>query len=135
MATRIVSWSGNDYTVSPSLSKTPSMVSFASILSDNSETPGMQYAHHAAESRVKYDTSQPIEPSGTRTCTSTSMYPGAGSTDGSFVRHDRYFLKDGNVTFLVRGDQRYSFCTPDSSIRLYVGRQHAVLCPPIFLLP
>ena len=106
MATRIVSWSGNEHTGSPSLSKTPSMVSFASILSDNSETPDMQCAHHAVESRVKYVTSQVIEPSGTRTCTSASMYSGAGATDGSFVRHHRYFFEDGNVTFLVRGVRR-----------------------------
>jgi len=137
MATRIVSWSGKEHTVSPSLSKTPSMVSFDSILSDNSETPSLQCAPHAVESwppRVKYVTSQVIETSGTRTCASASMYPGGGATDGSFVRHHRYFFKDGNVTFLVRGDQRYSFCPPGSSIRPYVGRQHAVLCSPLFLL-
>ena len=106
MATRIVSWSGNEHTVSPSLSKTPSMVSFDSTLSDNSETPDVQIAPHAAESRVKYASSQVIEPSGTRTCTSGIMYPGDSTTDGSFVRHHKYFFKDGNVTFLVRGVQR-----------------------------
>ena len=106
MATRIVSWSGNEHTVSPSLSKAASMVSFDSILSDNSETPGMQVAHHASESRVKYVSSQVIEPSGTRTCPSGIMYPGDGATDDSFVRDHRFFFKDGNVTFLVRGVQR-----------------------------
>ena len=112
MATRIVSWSGNENTASPSLSKTPSMVSFDSMLSDNFETPSMQGAPHAVESRVKYVTPQVIEPSGTRTYTSASMYPGASATDSSFVRHHRYFFKDGNVTFLVRGVWRYSVCTP-----------------------
>jgi len=105
MATRIVSWSGNEHTVSPSLSKTPSMVSFDSLLSDNSETPSPRCAPHVVESRppqVKYITSQMIGPSETRMCTSASMYPGAGANDGSFVRHHRYFFKDGNVTFLVR---------------------------------
>ena len=105
MATRIVSWSGKEHTVSPSLSKTPSMVSLDSILSDKSETPGVPGAHHVAESQVKYVSSQVIEPSGTGTCTSGSMYPGAGATDSSFVRHHRHFFKDGNVTCLVRGVQ------------------------------
>jgi hypothetical protein len=99
MATRIVSWSSNEHTISPSLSKTPSMVSFDSILSDNSETPSVEGVPHAAESRVKYVTSQVIEPS------ETGMY----TSGGSFVRHQRYFFKDGNVTFLVRDVQRYSF--------------------------
>jgi len=105
MATRLVSWSGNEHTVSPGLSKTPSMVSFDSTLSDI-EIPGVQGAHHAAGARVQYGSSQVIEPSGTRTYTPASMYPGAGATDGPFVRHHRYFFKDGNVTFLVRGVQR-----------------------------
>jgi len=39
MAARIVSWGGNEKIVSPGLSKTPSMVSFDSLRSDNSETP------------------------------------------------------------------------------------------------
>jgi hypothetical protein len=108
MATRIVSWSNNEHTISPSLLKTPSMVSFDSVLSDNSETPSMQGARNAVESRIKYVTSQVKEPSGTRTYTSASMSPGVGATDGSFVRHHRYFFKDGNVTFLVRDVQRYS---------------------------
>ena len=113
MATRIVSWSGKENTASPSLSKTPSMVSFDSVLSDNSEISSMQDAPHAVDSRVKYVTPQVIEPSGTRAYTSASMYPGAIATDSSFVRHQRYFFKDGNVTFLVRGVQRCSVCTPD----------------------
>lgn len=28
---------------------------------------------------------------------------GQGTLDDSFVRHEAYFFKDGNVTFLVRG--------------------------------
>jgi hypothetical protein len=28
---------------------------------------------------------------------------GQATLDDSFVRHDAYFFKDGNVTFLVRG--------------------------------
>ena len=112
MATRIVSWSSNEHRISPSLLKTPSMVSFDSILSDNSETPSLQGVPHVAESRVEYVTSQVIEPSETRTYTS----------DGSFMQHQKYFFKDGNVTFLVRDVQRYVVLRSRSPIRLYVGR-------------
>jgi hypothetical protein len=28
---------------------------------------------------------------------------GYATSDDSFIRHDTYFFKDGNVTFLVRG--------------------------------
>ena len=79
------------------------------MLSDKSETPSMQGVPHAAESRANYVTSQVIEPSEARTYASTTVYPSVSATDGSFVRHHRYFFKDGNVTFLVRDVQRYSF--------------------------
>ena len=85
------------------------MVPFDSILSDSSETPSVRGVPYAAESRVKYVTSQAIESSETRTYTSATMYPGVSVTDGSFVRHHRYFFQDGNVTFLVCDVQRYSF--------------------------
>ena len=85
------------------------MVSSDSILSYNSETQSVQGAPHAAESRVKYITFQVNEPSGTRTYTLATMYPGVSAADGSFVWHPRYFFKDGNVTFLVRDVQLYSF--------------------------
>ena len=42
-----------------------------------------------------------VEPSGSETLTLT----GADSVDHSYKRHDKYFFKDGNVTFLVRGFQ------------------------------
>jgi hypothetical protein len=107
MATRIVSWNGNEHTVSPGLLKTPSMVSFDSTFSDI-ETLSMQPAHHAADDRAKYVRSQVIEPSGARKYipSAPSVDPRAGAADGSFVRHHRYFFKDGNVTFLVRGVQQ-----------------------------
>ena len=31
--------------------------------------------------------------------------------DGSFSRHDMYFFKDGNVTFLVRSDRCFAHST------------------------
>ena len=108
MAARIVSWGGGEKIVSPSLSKTPSMISFDSQLSDNPETlapPAVEGASHAIESQAKHTSPQVIEPSGARACSSVSMYPGADEADGSFKRHHKYFFKDGNVTFLVRDIQ------------------------------
>jgi hypothetical protein len=102
MATRIVSWGGNEHIVSPSLSKTPSIVSVDSILTDKSQTSSaIQGAPRAAESRAKQVASQVIEPNGTRTWRA-GMYPGPDAADGSFARHNKYFFTDGNVTFLVR---------------------------------
>jgi hypothetical protein len=47
--------------------------------------------------------SLPVEPSGSETLISASTYERADSTDDSFIRHHKYFFKDGNVTFLVDG--------------------------------
>jgi len=108
MAARIVSRSGDEKIVSPSLSKTPSMVSFDSLLSDNPETPpAIEGAPHATESQAKHTSSQAIEPSasGSRACSSVSVYPGADAAEGSFIQHHKYFFRDGNVTFLVRDIQ------------------------------
>jgi hypothetical protein len=106
MATPIVSWSGDDHILSPNLSKTPSVTSFDSILSDKSEASLDQDVPRIvamAESQHMNMASQVIEPDGTRTSTSTTIYPetGAADNDGSFMRHNKYFFKDGNVTFLV----------------------------------
>jgi len=109
MATRIVSWSGDEHIISPNLSKTPSVISVDSILSDKLEASlGDQGAPRMAKSHPTHTASQVIEPNGTRTSTSTTMYPGtdaAADHDGSFRRHNKYFFKDGNVTFLVRDIQ------------------------------
>jgi hypothetical protein len=108
MATRIVSWSDAEYITSPSLSKTPSVMSFDSILSDKPEASlGDHDAPHmaaVAESQPTHTASQVIEPSGTRLSTLTTIHPGidAADHDSSFMRHNKYFFKDGNVTFLVR---------------------------------
>jgi len=108
MATRMVSWSGDEHSVSPNLSKTPSLISVDSILSDKpkaSETD--QSALHMAESQPAHRSFQVIDPNGTTTSKSTNIYPGtdAADHDGSFMRHNKYFFKDGNVTFLVRDVQ------------------------------
>ena len=109
--TRLVSWSGDDadeHIVSPNLSKAPSVVSVESILSDIPETsPSDHGAHRMTESQPTRTASQAIEPSGARTSTSTTIYPRTDlpNQDGSFMRHNKYFFRDGNVTFLVRNVQ------------------------------
>ena len=92
--------------VSPALSSTPSIVSVDSMLLYKLETFSVvQGAPRDAESRVKR-MSYLIEPSGSETPTSASIYPRADAAgDDSFIRHHKYFFKDGNVAFLVRGFQ------------------------------
>ena len=103
MAARIVSWGTKAKIAPPMLSKTPSMISFNSLNSDNLQTrPPVEGAPYAAKSQAKYTSSQVIEPSGSKASSSVSMYPGGGAAEGSFIRHPKYFFKDGNVTFLVR---------------------------------
>ena len=51
------------------------------------------------------------------------------ANDDPFLRHDKYFFKDGNITFLVRP----SLIVCDSAHRSIQDRQHALLRPPIFL--
>jgi hypothetical protein len=107
MATCIVSWGGDKHIASSNLSKTPSVTSFDSILSDKSDaSPGDQDAPHVAamaESQPMNLASQVMESNGTKTLTATTIYPetGAAGYDGSFMRHNKYFFEDGNVTFLV----------------------------------
>ena len=112
MATPIVSWSDPEHIASPSLSKTPSVMFFDSILSDKSEASlGDQDAPRMvtmAESQPTHTASQVIEPNGTRTSTSTTIHPETDAADhdeSSFMRHNKYFFKDGNVSFLVRDVQ------------------------------
>ena len=111
MATHIVSWGGDKHIVSSNLSKTSSVTSFDSILSDKSEAfPSDQDAHRIAtmaESQPMNAAFQVIKPNGTRSSTSTTIYPETGAADhnGSFMRHNKYFFEDGNVTFLVRDVQ------------------------------
>jgi len=104
MAThKVVSWSGDEHTFSPNLSKTPSLISVDSILSDKSGASPSDQGPHMAESQPPHTAFQVIEPSGTTTSKSTTIYPGTDGADhdGSFMRHNKYFFKDGNVTFLV----------------------------------
>jgi len=110
MATRIVSWSGDEHIISPNFSKTPSVSSVDSILSDKPEafeSESDRSAPRMAESQPTHRDFQVIEPNGTRTSKSTTIYPATDGADhgGSFMRHNKYFFKDGNVTFLVRDVQ------------------------------
>ena len=57
-----------------------------------------------AESQPTQTASEVIEPNGTRRSTTTTIYPET-SADDSFMRHNKYFFEDGNVTFLVRDVQ------------------------------
>jgi hypothetical protein len=98
MAPHVVTSVGDEHTVSPVLSSTPSFVSARSMLSDLLErSPGVQDTFRLAESQIQGVRSLVIELSEGRKPTSTY---GEGNT--SFIRHHKYFFPDGNTTFLVR---------------------------------
>ena len=101
MATRIVSWGGDEKVtaLSPSLSKAPSIVSLDSILPEKLSTS--QNSPRSDGPRAKHMTSQLTESSETRTSWTSSKYP-FDTTDNSFTRHHKYFFEDGNIAFLVR---------------------------------
>jgi hypothetical protein len=107
MATHIqshtVTWGGNDHIVSPDLSRSSSIVSIDSILPHKRTTAVQVTSVPASESLAKRMSSLSVEPSGSETLISASTYARADSADDSFTRHHKYFFKDGNVTFLVRG--------------------------------
>jgi hypothetical protein len=106
MATHMVSWGGNEHVISPVPSSTPSIVSVDSILSHELETSSIVQeatGGPSPESLAKRMSSLFAEPSGDGTSTSASTYQRADAADDSFTRHHKYFFKDGNVTFLVRG--------------------------------
>ena len=89
--------------VSPNILKPPSIISVDSILQDKPDTsPAVQGTPDVAQPWDMNMTSHVMEPSRTKTRTSTSTYPGSDTADGPFERHPKYFFKDGNVAFLVR---------------------------------
>ncbi|KAF8270187.1 hypothetical protein EI94DRAFT_815156 [Lactarius quietus] len=103
MASHIVSWSGREICVSPVLFSAASIISFDS----------------ASESFVSYPTHSPATSGAIRLPSDQfgdkhtnlprfseegkTPWGGHATLDGSFVRHDTYFFKDGNVTFLIDG--------------------------------
>jgi hypothetical protein len=99
MAHHIVSWSDNDICIPPVLSSAASIVSFDDSTFSDTESPTATKAPSlpSAEFGAKLS-SPPGLSEGRKT-------PGGWhiTSDDSFIRHDVYFFKDGNVTFLVRG--------------------------------
>jgi hypothetical protein len=106
----VFSLGGNDsdHTVSPvvsCISSTPSIVSIDSIIRHKHTTSSAVQGIPASESSTKCMSSLSVESNGNETSISGSTYSRADSTDDSFIRHHKYFFKDGNVTFLVSGSQ------------------------------
>ena len=104
MAPRIVSWNDIEISLSPVLSSAASIISFDSTFSDT-------YPSH---SQMSPTASEALKlPSADLGARHTSLLGfsegiksprgGHATPDGSFIRHDAYFFKDGNVTILVRG--------------------------------
>ena len=82
------------------------MISFDSLSSDNLKTRlPVEGASPATEPQAKRTSSQVIEPNGSGASSSVSLYRECDEAEGSFIRHHKYFFKDGNVTFLVRDIQ------------------------------
>jgi hypothetical protein len=125
MSDRIVSWrinqGINEPSVSPSLS-TVSSSSGLSVLSINSIVSDT-YIMTAEATEA-----QCVDLGATKLTNLTlSANP---TTDDSFVRHDTYFFKDGNITFLVCGAL---YCA-SGSLKNTVGRRHTLLCSSILFL-
>lgn len=112
MAPHIVSLGRNEHRISPVLSRRPSIVSLDTIPSDTRKRSlGIPEAPRAAKSRTKGAmSSSVIEPGEVRKPANECT-----RADDPFIPHDKYFFKDGNVTFLVRDhDVGYGGCIPNS---------------------
>ncbi|KAI9508002.1 hypothetical protein F5148DRAFT_980530, partial [Russula earlei] len=90
----IVSWAGNEPPLSPLSTTTASVVSIDSITSDTSLT--IPESSHPTLSQVKSINVPTIL--GYRG--ESGVQPARGDP---FTRHDKYYFKDGNITFLVDG--------------------------------
>ena len=96
MALRIVSWRGNENRVSPP--QPPSSASAASVVAiDSLPAPQKPPMMSQAGTEAPIPGGLEADPTGV---------PAAGianpTTDESTPRHDTYFFRDGNITFLVR---------------------------------
>jgi hypothetical protein len=103
MAHRIVFWSDNKLCISPVLSShsAASIVSFDSTFSDSTASywkmsPTASASEVPSHPSAGFEASLPKFPEDGKMSRSGYTTPG-----DSFVRHDTYFFKDGNVTFLV----------------------------------
>ena len=105
MAPRIVSWSNREICISPVRSSAASIISFDSIFSDSIPSPiGSEVLGLPSDKfGAGYSNLPGLSDEG-RTPRS-----GHATLDDSFVRHDAYFFKDGNVTFLVRGPPAFVY--------------------------
>ena len=113
MAPRIVSWSNKEICKSPVLSNSASIISFDSTLS------GPAPNHSSMSITASEALGLPSDKFGARfsnvpVVSDERRTPRGGhaTLDDSFVRHDAYYFKDGNVTFLVCGSPifAYSMC-------------------------
>ena len=120
MAPHIVAWGPDEgkRPISPAPSTVGSIVSIESIASDSSIIP-----HSTSEVTSRRSTD----------FTERKVPPGVHlAVDSPFVRHEKYFFQDGNITFLVREmfdyriSHRFTLITSD--------RWHPLLCPPLLLL-
>ena len=108
MPSHIFSWGENEHDESIALPSGTSIVSFDSILPDTkaSSSATMTESPNTTESQAKAAINF-IEVEMAKSRTPSSAYQGA---DQSFPRHEKYFFKDGNITFLVRGLLSPSLC-------------------------
>jgi hypothetical protein len=90
--------------MSPDLSSAASIVSFDSFSDLDTYPCHLQVPPTASES---HDSELHSADLGAE---HTSLLEGK-TPSGSFVRHDEYFFKDGNVTFLVRGFRWFVYMT------------------------
>ncbi|KAH9051021.1 hypothetical protein EDB83DRAFT_1360934 [Lactarius deliciosus] len=101
MAPHIVSWGWNEVKISPVVSNggTPSVVPIESLLSDlNAKSPITPEAS-TTESAATPASFLGVEACGSRTPDGSL----ARLQSNDYLRHSKYFFKDGNVTFLVDG--------------------------------
>jgi hypothetical protein len=117
MSRRIVSWKISEPRASPAVSNASggSVVYINPITSDTMMMTTEATNVQAAELGSKL-----------------TKWPGSAnlSTVESFVQHDIYFFKDGNITFLVRG----ALCCESYSLKKVAGRWHTLLCSSILFL-
>ena len=111
MAPRIVSWSDKEICISPVLSSAAFIISFDSTFSD-------PVPNHSSMSTITASPALglPSEKIGDRYSnlpgfSNEGRTPRGGhaTLDDSFVPHDTYYFKDGNVTFLVRGLPTFAY--------------------------
>jgi hypothetical protein len=132
MAPHIVSWSDREICISPVISSAASVISFDSTFSDPipnhsqmSPTASEALGLPSDQFGPKYSSLPGLSEEG--------RIPRGGhpTLDDSFVRHDAYYFKDGNVTFLVCGLPAFAYpmCRADQG----ADRWYAVLRPSVLL--